>query len=290
MPIGHLWFVLRGADIKGPYPAALIERNIALGRIKSNDAISADGQSWVPAHQYPDFELHQHADESDLRRRRFDERQQNRRRTQAAPAIESRAGADRRASEMPDVVAHREQAQRIWNGLKPPRLDARRAILGLVGALAGLFIVAGLLRQPKGPAAVDCAAAPAPRVVWDSCERSAAQLVGVDLSAASLRNTSLIGANLRGAHLAGANLNYANLTTANLAGADLRGAVLTGATLREADLTGANLTDANLEFSDLTQAHLDNAIVANARLGHALWHTGTVCAAESRGACVLAPP
>ena len=25
MPIGHLWFVLRGADIKGPYPAALIE-------------------------------------------------------------------------------------------------------------------------------------------------------------------------------------------------------------------------------------------------------------------------
>ena len=58
MPVGHLWYIKRGGQQRGPYPSAVIERNIGLGRIIATDLLSTDGEQWLAATEFPDFELH----------------------------------------------------------------------------------------------------------------------------------------------------------------------------------------------------------------------------------------
>ena len=78
MPVGHLWYIRRGEQQRGPYPTAVMERNIGLGRILATDLLSADGNHWLAATDFPDFELHQRSPETGLARQ-LEERQHERR-------------------------------------------------------------------------------------------------------------------------------------------------------------------------------------------------------------------
>ena len=45
----RLWYVKRGQQVKGPFPAAMIRNNVALGRIRAEDFVSAYGRRWYRA-------------------------------------------------------------------------------------------------------------------------------------------------------------------------------------------------------------------------------------------------
>lgn len=102
---------------------------------------------------------------------------------------------------------------------------------GLTGAVAALLLTtAGSVMAPAALATAtgNRHALPAPRVNWNGC----------DLSYANLNDALLPHASLVGTDLHGASLIDANITNANLGGTDLRETFLTGATLTGADLGG----------------------------------------------------
>lgn len=288
MTIGRLWYVRRGQDKKGPFPAAQIERNISLGRIRASDQISHDGEHWEPAHTYPFFEELAKNVQLPQVQARLDERQSERRAPRpAGPADggELRQGADRRQPEDPEVVERRARAQRVWKSLKHEQHNKRRIVeaLVLVGLVLGLVSFVG--RSPSPRAASQCAHAPAPGVNWDFCQKPAAQLKDADLGKASLRNAGLVGSEFGGANLSGADLSYADLSVAKLAQAHLGQARLVGATLRGAALNDADLRGADMTYVDLKGADLTGANLEGARLSNAIWTDGAVCSRDSVTRC-----
>jgi GYF domain 2 len=99
MPVGQLWYIKRGGQQRGPYPPAVVERNIALGRIVATDLLSSDGEQWLAAAEFPNFELHRQSKVSGAARKL--EERQHERRTAASTAdvnIEVRKVAERRPS------------------------------------------------------------------------------------------------------------------------------------------------------------------------------------------------
>ena len=290
MSVQRLWYVKRGDDFKGPFPAAMVEDDIALGRIIESDQLSQDLQSWQPAHEYPKFADLNVRRAALLYQRRIDQRQAERRRSALKPLIETRARSDRRQTEADEIVRLRAKSRFVWLGLMPPRLTWRKVIVGAVITFILFCIGAQLLRQTRSARVVDCHARAAPNVVWDACDLRATNLHGVDLSHASMRGVSLRNVDLRSVRLFNANLSYADLSATNLAGVDLRNADLTGANLQRANLVGANLTAANLEFSDLRHAALSDAVLVRARLNQALWQTGMTCSRDSLGVCLIEKP
>ncbi|MBI2799390.1 MAG: pentapeptide repeat-containing protein [Gammaproteobacteria bacterium] len=291
MPIGHLWYVRRGHDKRGPFPAAIIERNIGLGRITATDDISPDGEQWVSASDYPDFALHAVSGREPARLRQLDERQRERRALALEPrGDEGRTGGDRREPEESELVRRRERANQVWDGLRPRQLSARGTFVAISVVLGLVFAIGWLARRAEPPTVVRCEAPAAPRVIWDFCSKQAVDLHGADLHASSLRNTALVGANLADSNLEGANFAYADLTAANLAGADATALKLTGASLRGTNLTDAKLSGADLEYADLSGANIAGVNWAKARLGNAIWTTGASCAPQSIGTCVLSVP
>lgn len=289
MPDGHLWFVRRGDIQKGPFPIAAIERNIGLGRIVADDLLSSDATHWLPARQFPDFELLRPEPGRPLPAR-LDERQRERRRTlEEAPDAGGPVPrqCDRRGAESPELVRRRGRSDAFWKTAARTRPAGRDVFLALTALILAVGAGSWLLRVPQERTASDCAAPPEPGRVWDFCDKQGADLAAARLSHASLRNAGLIGAVLRDADLREAGLAYANLTAADLAGADLSGADLKGAVLSSADLGRARLRNANLRFADLTGAELSACDLTGADLGNAIWPTGDVCASESRGGCVL---
>ncbi len=288
MPVGHLWYVRRGEQQRGPYPTAVMERNIGLGRILATDLLSADGEHWLAATDFPDFELHQRSLETGLARQM--EERQHERRTSAevdSATMELRKGADRRRPEDPIEVQSREKSYRVWRGLASTRIAPARMFGGIGIAVFLLMLVSWQVRRAETPHKLQCDLPAAGGVAWDFCDKQGARLSGAQLARASLKNSNLIGADLQGADLSGADLAYANLSTAKLLNADLRGANLTGAVLRGADLSGAELGGANLTFADLSDAKLAATSMQKAVLAQALWSNGVVCAASSVGVCVM---
>ncbi len=286
MRTSRLWYVRRGDDRKGPYPAALIERNIALGRIRPSDELSHDDAHWQPATEYPDYEALVHSGREPARQRRLDERERERRAAAQDAAPGQRRGQDRRAPEPLDVARRRALAHRVWASLRPMHRRATRTMLGLALIIVAVVALSIKWVRPPPRSAVDCAAPAAPGVVWDFCQRPAADLARADLRGASLRNTSFVGATLAAARLAGADLAYADLTGADLSEAGLTGSRLTGASLRGTKLAGADFTDADLAFVDLTGARLDGIVFAGAKLGNAVWTDGKPCGRDSLGGCL----
>lgn len=291
MPEGHLWYVRRGDVEKGPFPVAVIERNIGLGRIVAGDSLSPDAVQWRPASEFPDFDL--------LRPRpgrpvppRLDERQRERRRTRdgTPDAVESvRRERDRRGAESPDLLGRRGRSDSFWQNAQRARPAGRVVFVTVAMLLLALGAGSWFLRSPPDNAGIDCDAPARPGRVWDFCDKHGANLVAARLARASLRNTSFAGAVLRDADLRGAALAYANLAAADLAGADLSRADLKGAVLSGADLGRTRLRDANLRFADLSGADLSASDLTGADLGNAIWSSGEICAAESRGRCALSP-
>lgn len=286
MPVAHLWYVRRAEQQRGPYPVAVIERNIGLGRIVATDLLSGDGEHWLAATDFPDFELHQRNRDAPLARKQEERRHERRNPSLiTSSSTEFRISPDRRRPENPAEVQSREKSYRVWQGLQATGTAPGRIFAGIGLALLVLVLVSWQVRRGETPPVVQCDSLAVAGAVWDFCDKQGVILSAAKLARASLKNTNLIGANLVAADLSGADLAYANLSAAKLLHTDLRGANLTGAVLRGADLSGAALDSANLSFADLTNAKLTATSMQKATLSNTLWSDGVVCAASSVSVC-----
>ena len=294
-----LWYTRRGGKVRGPFPARQVTRYILLGRVREDDELSQDQDSWAPVHDCIDLipeemkKLETEADFLRLERARMreDERQRENRRglTQrlSPVSIERRRASDRRRAESEAMLRHRHLRSAL---LQAGERGGRRPTLRAFAALcAGLLIVIGALYQltpPRFPQTADCRAAPRPHVNWNNCRLAGLVAEGVDLSGAWGRNMDLSGAFLAGSRLIGADLAFTTLNVADLRHADLRNARLTGAGLQDADLRGAVLAAVDFSYADLRGARLNNADLLEARFDNAIWVDGTQCAANSVSQCV----
>ncbi|MDO9372439.1 MAG: pentapeptide repeat-containing protein [Gammaproteobacteria bacterium] len=299
----HLWYTRRDNEIRGPFPAGLITRHLLLGRVRGEDELSTDRETWrradsvwelMPDAMRPGVDEGARVARVFAARRWEDERRGLDRRTLQSAALEKlhrdkRSGIERRDVEPGEQVHHRLLSYHAHKRLSPQRERQFRQVL-LVLALACIVgVLMYLLPRGEVPTQVICIAPPQPQVNWNNCALEGMQLAGQDLSNGKLRNTRLTGANLRGAKLAGSDLAYSNLSLANLSYANLERATLTGADLRNADLSSANLQGADLSYADLSGANLGGAEIANAKFDRAIWFDGSVCAAGSLGQCLIAP-
>jgi hypothetical protein len=288
-----LWYVRKGGQIRGPFPAGQIAREILLGRIRDNDELSSDREHWRPLSALPQLipEVMQHADTEEgrqhllLARLREDERLHDRRGPGHAPADTNLRHGDRRTVESFDVVAHRERVTR-WAAEETK--EERNLLLPAAVIMIALFILLTYFlwyRPAPPPAERDCQAVPAPGVNWSGCEMAARNLSRIDLNRAILSNAILNGANLQAANLMRADLSYAGLEGADLRAANLQNANLKGAVLRNANLAQADLRHADLGYVSLLGANLNGASLADARLDKAIWTDGRVCNIGSVGEC-----
>nr|WP_018871934.1 pentapeptide repeat-containing protein [Thioalkalivibrio sp. ALJ16] len=292
-----MWFTRREDRVCGPYPEAAIGRFLILGRLRPDDSVSRDQETWWRIAQCPQLipeELHNaHSPEGrerlDQARLREDERLRERRHGNPPAEILERRKGDRRCPESPEALSHRQQWREILE--RPPApwsawLRGPRPWLagGILVTVAAVLLISFALRFEREPAP-DCTQPAAPGVNWNYCDQAGADLRGIDLSGASLHSTRLAGARLRGARLSGADLRFADLTLAGLERAELDGANLTGADLIRANLAGARLEDADLSHANLSGANLTDARLDGARLRHSIWVDGRRCARDSVGTC-----
>ncbi len=295
MPQGpNSWWVRRDGRVRGPFVTGLVRRHVLLGRIRPDDEVSHDRETWVRVAEVPELvpeELRDPGPEAErlLRARlRADERSGLDRRGDGA-AGGRRAGRDRRAPEPEVLAAARRERTRTLEARRAAR-PRYRVQAALTGALVALVLVglARLAPRPAAPAA-DCGAPPTPGVDWTGCLLEGVSLAGAELAGARLREARLAGARFAGADLRGADLAFADLTGADLRGARLAGARLTGARLRGARLEAADLRGARLDYADLLGAELGGADLGEAVLDEAVWTDGTRCRRGSRGACATGP-
>lgn len=287
-----LWFMRRGNEVRGPFPAAQITRYILLGRISPTDEISMDRVVWQPVANVGAVQPTGLEDQQSqvLALRRADERlADDRRANQTAAqnaAFENRRRGDRRRHEPLAVVQHRELKTRLFKDQPASGETVLRQVLFAL-VVAVLALIAYALYTPAPPDDVShCGDAPAAAVVWSNCHKEGARLEAANLSGARLNNADLSGAHLRAAKLAGANLSYTNLSVADLSYSDLSQAALIGAGLRHADLSYTNLRGADLRYADLRGANLGAAELSGARFDNAIWIDGNECAIGSVGECL----
>ncbi len=282
------WYLKCGDTVKGPFPVAVMERNIVLGRVKPDDLLSQDGESWVSAQCIPEFELISAPVRCEKDFAYADERRAERRHLAVSDARAStirQTGNDRRSAEPAEIVARRVLSDRIWLGLGKRRSDSQfvwPALAIVVLGIIGLSVLTTPARLDPG----DCASGPAPGVNWESCNWASADLRHADMRGAIARDAHLESSDLAGANLTGADLAYADLRRANLESADLGASRLIGANLREANLNHANLHSADLQFADLRAARLDGADLSGALLGNTIWVSGAQCSRDSVGICL----
>lgn len=275
----HLWYLLSGDRVRGPFPAGAIGRYILRGELGAGDALSQDRRHWRQVGELAQF--------APLLLQRKDD---------AAPQpvplrILLNTNYGRWALRFEPEAAHAGAAR-----FAPPTPAEARARLWPQWLIGGVLLAAVAwlaLRYPAPPdttAGIQCDAAAAPYVNWGGCHKEGAALAGALLDNATLNNTYLEQTNLRAARLQNASMVFAQLAGANLSYADLRGASLLGAQLQGADLSSANLQGADLSYADLSGARLGAADFTGAKLEYAIWWDASVCAAGSAGECLAPSP
>ncbi len=281
-----IWYIRRGRQVKGPFPAGQISQYLVLGRMVLTDEVSQDRETWRPVGSVPDLVpevLRADPDDPEARERLEAARRwaDERRGADAGPwsGGERRAGAA--AVHPRPVPAGEGRVSGSWQRLVA--LGAGAAIMALAVWLGVTLPSANLVSVAR------CDAPPAPGVNWSYCRLSGLQAPEARLNGALLNSVELNGARLTGADLREADLSYADLSNARLVRADLAGARLKGASLRGADLAGADLRGADLSYADLGQARLEGALLEGARLDHAVWTDGRRCRQDSRGTCLASP-
>jgi uncharacterized protein YjbI with pentapeptide repeats len=288
MASGKLWYVKRGDTVVGPFPVAVVERNIVLGRVKPDDRLSQDRDTWLSAAQIPEFDYLGEVEHSAKSFSGADERRVERRLAPpgaaSVAATQARAG-ERRRDESADIVRRRALSNRVWQSLARSQPE-QRVVWVALAAFVLVIIGFSILTTPPEATSRDCSAEPYPGVNWEFCTRVAADLRRVDLSGANVRNANLGSSDLAGANLAGADFAYADLHQVNFELADLASARLTGANLREANFGHANLRSADLRYADLRSAKLDGADLSGALMGNAIGPAGEKCAPISVSVCI----
>jgi uncharacterized protein YjbI with pentapeptide repeats len=306
MKVQTLWYIRRGGQISGPFPANLISRAWLLGRYRATDEASSDQVSWAPLDAIPDLRPHiggvkyrvvgsADAPLDWLGERRaaalrwHDERHLHDRRDPLDTSLlaRNRRAAERRVqTENPEWTRLRQRHAEYEAMRKQERERFIGLGLGLLVLLA-FALLAALKLAPVNPIKVDvhgpnaaCAQAAAAQVDWTRCDKSGTWLQGADLSSAQLS-----GARFNAANLSRSNLTYANLSGGDLSFANLSQAKLNGANLNAANLLYADLRNADLRYADLRNANLIGASLLGARLDEATWVDGRTCAAISVGEC-----
>jgi hypothetical protein len=298
----HLWYVRRGGEIQGPFPAGLVRRYVLLGRIHEGDELSADRQSWAPLESYPELgnqeQTSQGADgtwEHQRQRARLrweDERSGLDRRGPAGTGaagdvVDDRRHKDRRRSDQPRGAGRARAA--AGTGL-PTDAHERYLLrwLALGGFIVALFALAVIFPDRYPSDSSQCGAPARPKIDWSDCRLDGGALAAADLRGANLRAVSLVGATLQRADLSAADASYANFSLADLSGSNLRGATMVGATMRGSVLAGARLDGADLSYAILAGADLRGADLNGARLDNAIWTDNRVCGVGSVGRCLFA--
>lgn len=297
----HLWYTRRAGRVRGPFPQRQISHCILLGRIRDDDELSMDQETWLPLRELPQLipevmknvVTEEDRQRLEAARRRADERRGGDRRLGSERLQpdngERRRASDRREEEDAELLRHRESRRSLLDKDRAGEgLRCGRQCRYLLLSLAAIAVVFAVFTPDSAPTASDCAAPPAPSVVWNNCRLSGLVAEQADLRGAQARNMDLTGARLLGARLTGADLAYTLLHLADLRYSDLGGAQLTGAGLRAADLRGARLVDVDLSYADLREARLEGADLSLAKLGNTLWIDGRVCAPSSVGQCLVA--
>lgn len=306
MKVQTLWYIRRGEQISGPFPAKLISRDWMLGRFLNTDEASSDQVFWAPLDAIPELRPHiggikyrvvgtadAPLDWVGERRaaalRWVDERHRHDRRDPNDTSLlaKNRRGPERRVHlENPEWAALRLHHADLEVEIKHKR-DRFIGIGLLLLALLGLALYAALHLAPVNPIKVDfrgpnaaCSQPAASQVDWTRCDKSGTWLKEVDLSSAMLS-----GARFNAANLSLSNLTYANLAGGDLSFANLAQAKLIGANLTSANLQFADLSNADLRYADLRNVQLDGASLLGARLDEATWVDGRKCAAISVGEC-----
>lgn len=292
-----VWYVRRGRQVRGPFTAAQIGKNVLLGRVRPDDEASIDRSSWRPVGEEPRLlppEVREDAPPEALEaaRRREDERTgRDRRRPDGPlpPPEERRAESDRREPQPEQVVRRQQRKARFLEQLRQRPERTRQAWAGIGVAVAGILVLSLIVGAPEPESVPDCTAPPAPQVNWSNCRMEALSAPRAELQGAEIRNARLREADLRAARLAGADLSYTELARADLSYADLAGAQLKGAILQGADLTYASLVGADLSYADLRGARLGGAELTDAVFADAIWVDGRVCPPGAVGGCPPAP-
>ena len=306
MKVQTLWYIRRGDQVSGPFPAKLISRDWMLGRFQATDEASTDQVFWAPLDAVPelrpkiggikyrvvgsaDAPLDWVSERHAAALRWMDERHRRDRRDPNDTSLlaQNRRGPDRRVhTENPQWTSLRQRHAEMevaWRRRRDRFVGIGILLLGLLG----LTLFATLKLSPVNPIKVDfqgpnvlCSQPAGAQVDWTRCDKSGAWLKGADLSSAMLQGARFNAANLSQSNLIYANIAYGDLSFANLAQAKLIGANLTAANLQFADLNNADL-----RYADLRNAQLNGATFLGARLDEATWVDGHVCAAISVGEC-----
>ncbi len=260
------WYVRRGTQVRGPFPASVILHFKTRGKLTEKDEVSTDLTDWRPLASLAGRARPKPGATS----------------RDGATSGETRASLERPVVPPAPLAPRSAYVQKLLN-----RRDNRWLQGGAVGVLlAAIFAVGLTLGGGDSSPGADCAAAAAAGVNWSSCGKDATQLAGAELSGAILRGTRVRGADLKGAHLTGADLSYAEFGGSTLAYAQLGGSNLKGATLKGTDLSYADLAGADLSYADLSGARVGGARLNDAVLDNAIWTDGRICAVGSVGACL----
>lgn len=281
-----LWYTRKnGADVKGPFTVSIINKQLSIGRLDSNDEVSKDQINWLPVSKLIEF----WADRSENTVKQLDERDGfDRREPQLSEnSPTKRNNNDRRAIENSDDIRRRQLRTNIMQKFrqrKQPLFWPFFAIVSLVFLVLWLGIFhAESLPEPQS----SCSDPASANVNWENCLKPKVNLENSDLSNAQLRNSQLSESNLMNAKLSGADLAYADLHSSNLSYSQMQNTKLKGANLKNADLSYADLSNSDLSYADLSQANLGGSKLDNARFDHAIWINGQICAAGSIGQCNL---
>jgi len=264
-----LWYWKKGGKVNGPFPSGLLQQYIILGRVKPDDLMSQDKQTWQRAATIRDLI-------PDVVRHKND------------PNYEERLEAARRWAD------DRGDSRDSTGDKKKRNTHLGIKILGWKGILLVTILVASAIwtafyfTPEKSFMEVDCKAAPKPGVIYDGCDLQGRNFSNKDLSKASFRNANLNGADLSGAILVESKMQYSDMSLTRLAKTNFKKANLTAVKLSGAIINGTDFRGADLSFANLTKAKARKIRLKKTRLSKTVWFNGQVCAEQSVDKCLIA--
>jgi uncharacterized protein YjbI with pentapeptide repeats len=287
----RLWFLRRNGEVKGPFLSAQITRNILLGRLRPNDEISPDEETWQEVSQhrelYPDVMQEDSVDKKKLEIAKIqaDERVSDQRRQKENMAQERRRTRERRGTESDVMIAHRENRKELNDVYKSRFNHPKLPTFSIIFSVFVIILFGFVLNPEKQEIMVDCSTPANIGVNWSNCSFIHLNAENQDMKSSNLKDAVLNESKLLGVNLSDSDMAYAEIRASDLSYANLERVRLIGANLEKTDLRYANLKDADLSYADLSGAKLAGANTINTRFDNTIWTNGQLCKKGSIGTC-----